>query len=201
MAKCLGGSDDDIGQKILQLTDGSYLALCYTSSYDGDLSANPPSGVDAWLIKLDITGNIQMQQCLGGSFSDAAYDIQITPDGGAILTGLTNSNDGDVSGNHGDYDMWVVKLAPLPNNISSNLTNPFTDCAAYFRSSNLEISFYSNKQTNSQIQLFDIEGRILLKNFISVESGFNKLNIPSPLLSKGIYFVRMENLVRKVVVN
>lgn len=37
-------------------------------------------------------------------------DLDITNDGGCVVTGLTGSNDGDVSGFHGYRDYWVVKL-------------------------------------------------------------------------------------------
>ena len=53
---------------------------------------------------------IQWQKCLGGSFDDSSPTIQITSDGGYILAGITESNNGDVSGNHGNNDIWVVKL-------------------------------------------------------------------------------------------
>lgn len=37
-------------------------------------------------------------------------DIQVTADGGFIMAGQSKSNNGDVSGNHGTYDFWIVKL-------------------------------------------------------------------------------------------
>jgi hypothetical protein len=43
---------------------------------------------------------------------DYARSIQQTSDGGYIVAGTTSSNDGDVTGNHGDGDIWVVKLSP-----------------------------------------------------------------------------------------
>ena len=33
-----------------------------------------------------------------------------TPDGGYVFIGQASSNNGDVSGDHGQNDMWVVKL-------------------------------------------------------------------------------------------
>ena len=57
----------------------------------------------------------QWQKCLGGNGpgQDIAYSVQQTTDGCYIVAGVTASNDGDVSGNHGTggtEDMWVVKL-------------------------------------------------------------------------------------------
>jgi len=47
---------------------------------------------------------------LGGSGIDAVFSMQKTNNGGYILACSTESNDGDVSGNHGNDDYWVVKL-------------------------------------------------------------------------------------------
>jgi hypothetical protein len=55
---------------------------------------------------------IQWQKCLGGTGSDYAQSILPTPDGGYIVAGYTNSNNGDITVNHGSRDAWVVKLGP-----------------------------------------------------------------------------------------
>src|ERR1700756_4709608 len=54
--------------------------------------------------------SIQWQKCFGGSKQDLPGSIIPTSDGGYIMTGSTRSADGDVSSNHGGYDLWVVKL-------------------------------------------------------------------------------------------
>ncbi len=55
---------------------------------------------------------IEWAKCLGGFYPDYGYSIQQTTDGGYIVAGETNSNDGNVSGNHGTNttDFWIVKL-------------------------------------------------------------------------------------------
>jgi len=40
---------------------------------------------------------------------ERGYSIRQTSDGGFIVAGYTSSNDGDVSGNHGNTDFWVIK--------------------------------------------------------------------------------------------
>ena len=55
-------------------------------------------------------GNIVWEKSLGGSEGESAFSVQQTADGGYIVTGITNSNDGDVSHNFGGTDGWVVKL-------------------------------------------------------------------------------------------
>jgi len=112
--RCLGGSDWDEAHSIQQTSDGGYVVAGMSSSNDGDVTGNHSSGIidvwDYWIVKLDSAGLIEWQRCLGGSSSDVAQSIQQISDGGYIVAGSSNSNDGDVTGNHGDWDYWVVKL-------------------------------------------------------------------------------------------
>jgi len=113
--KCLGGTNSDGGifndyiYSIQQTSDGGFIMACETMSNDGDVSGNHGS-YDAWVVKLNSLGDIEWQKCLGGTNRDIANSIQQTSDGGFIVAGYTYSNDGDVSGNHGYCDAWVVKL-------------------------------------------------------------------------------------------
>lgn len=61
---------------------------------------------------------IQWQKTYDGNNVDRCNSIQQTSDGGYIVAGATNSNNGDVTVNNGSYDYWVVKLAPTFANIS-----------------------------------------------------------------------------------
>src|SRR5436305_1307958 len=54
--------------------------------------------------------SIQWSKCYGGSKNDFPGGILLTSDGGYIMTGSIVSADGDVIGNHGSYDAWIVKL-------------------------------------------------------------------------------------------
>ena len=81
----------------------------YSGSNDIDVIGNH-GGADAWIVKLNSAGLIEWQRCIGGTGSDFGWYIQQTTDGGYVFAGSTDSNDGDVSGNHGSNDVWVVKL-------------------------------------------------------------------------------------------
>jgi hypothetical protein len=108
--KCLGGSGGDEAFSVQSTNDGGCIIAGDTDSNDGDVSGNHGGGADAWVVKLDSSGGIQWQKCLGGSGADEAFFIQIASDGGYIMTGFSSSDDGDISGNHGKEDAWVVKL-------------------------------------------------------------------------------------------
>jgi hypothetical protein len=107
--KCYGGSGYDEARCIRQTDDGGYIVAGYSTSNDGDVSANHGGG-DYWVLKLDTGGAIQWQKCLGGTGSDAAFSIRQTSDGGYIVAGESTSTNDEVSGNRGGGDYWVAKL-------------------------------------------------------------------------------------------
>jgi len=79
-----GAAKYDAGYSVQQTTDGGYIiAGAYTY-------VPPPGDYDAWLIKTDANGVQQWDQKFGGTFSDYAYSVQQTSDGGYILAGSTN---------------------------------------------------------------------------------------------------------------
>jgi hypothetical protein len=110
--RSLGGSDEDLPNSIQQTNDGGFIVAGYSFSNDGDVSGNH-GDQDYWIVKLTNIGTIEWQKSLGGSGYDAAQSIRQTTDGGYIVAGISFSNDGDVSGNHGFLDCWVVKLSSI----------------------------------------------------------------------------------------
>ena len=109
--RVFGGSNRDLGSEIQPTEDGGYIVAGITySSNSGDVGSTQGDG-DCWVVKIDAVGMIEWQRTLGGSDTDWARAIQQTTDGGYILGGQTESDDGDVSGNHGNEDFWIVKLS------------------------------------------------------------------------------------------
>lgn len=114
-SKVLGGSNDDRASAVRQTAEGGYILVGETSSTDGDVSGNHGSS-DIWVVKLSPSGGMEWEKALGGSEHDGGTyyggpDIELTKDGGYILTGSSQSKDGDISESHGEADLWVVKLA------------------------------------------------------------------------------------------
>lgn len=109
--KSIGGTDLDYGYSIQQTKDGGYIILGSTESNDGDVTHNH-GHYDYWLVKLSLTGSLMWQKTLGGTNRDHGFSIQQTIDGGYIVAGSIESNDGDVTHNHGYSDYWLAKLSP-----------------------------------------------------------------------------------------
>ncbi len=110
--KALGGSMTEIAASIQVTQDGGYIVSGQGNSFDGDV-IGCHGGYDAWVVKLNSTGNITWQKCYGGSQNESANDIQKTVDGGYVFTGLSYSVDGDVTCNAGIFDLLVVKISNI----------------------------------------------------------------------------------------
>ncbi len=107
--KTFGGSYFDEASCIRPTTDGGYVIAGWTGSNNGDVTGFHGI-IDFWVIKIDAIGNVEWSKALGGSDDDRAFAIRQTLDGGFIVVGFTQSDDGDVIDFHGYKDAWVVKL-------------------------------------------------------------------------------------------
>lgn len=108
-SKNFGGSSADQGYSITQVTDGNFVIAATSSSTDFDLPSSTKF-FDWWIIKLTSNGEIIWKKTFGGSQYEIAYDVTSTTDGGVAIIGITESLDGDVFGQHGSGDYWVLKL-------------------------------------------------------------------------------------------
>ncbi len=112
--KSYGGSGwDGIGRpgSMVKTNDGGFVIVGVTGSTDGDVTGNHPGGhEDGWVLKIDGNGNKVWQKCLGGTSDEYAYGVAASSDGGYVVVLTAASNDGDITGNHGNNDVWAVKL-------------------------------------------------------------------------------------------
>ncbi len=93
--KTFGGSDKDYSSYIQQTLDGGYIISGSISSFGNGSS-------DFWLIKTDSDGNEIWNQTFGRKFRDVCSSVDITVDGGYIITGQTWIKDRSP-------DVWVIK--------------------------------------------------------------------------------------------
>lgn len=112
--KCYGGSYYERAFRIVKTSDGGYIIAGDSDSNDGDLLGTTHiSYTSIWIIKIDSQGVIEWQKNYGGSQTNYSFDIFQTADSGYVFCGYTDSNDIDVTGNHGSCDAWVVKINAL----------------------------------------------------------------------------------------
>src|SRR5215831_5558941 len=92
-----GGSGDDEGRAIDVTSDGGSIVAGSTTSTDGQVT-NFHFNSDFWVVKLNANGVLQWESAFGGTQMDVANDVHQTKDGGYIVTGFSESTDGDLKG-------------------------------------------------------------------------------------------------------
>lgn len=104
-----GGTNNDRAHSVVQSDDDGFVMAGFTESDDYDIS-NTNGSYDFWVIKVDAFGNLVWEQTFGGEGIEVSYDIAKTSDGGFVVVGNTFSTNGDILLNHGESDMWIIKL-------------------------------------------------------------------------------------------
>jgi hypothetical protein len=184
--KAYGGSENDFGEFFTKTPDGGYIIVGSTESFGA-------GGSDVWLIKIDSLGNTQWTKTLGGAEDDYGKYVQVTSDGGYIVTGNTYSY------GQGDSDVWVIKLAPDPlldiesNNdivisdfkLTQNYPNPFNP--------NTTIKYQIPKMNYVTLKLYDVLGsEIATLVNEEIPAGVYEVQFDASSLASGIYFYRLQ---------
>ncbi|MEM1339337.1 MAG: hypothetical protein AAF634_10730 [Bacteroidota bacterium] len=110
-----GGSLNDNANAVVNTVDGGYIILGHTQSNDGDIANKPNTSFDFWVLKFNAQNEIEWTNTYGGSDDDRGQDVIQTGDGSYVIVGYSTSSDGDLKGNAGAQDHWVVKLDPGGN--------------------------------------------------------------------------------------
>lgn len=107
--KTFGGSSFDVGRAIVKTQDSGFLIAGSSRSQDGDLSENHGQN-DAWVLKVNESGNIEWQQTLGGSNIDFSYSVTELNNKKVVLVGESSSSDFDILENKGFTDLLIAKI-------------------------------------------------------------------------------------------
>jgi len=102
--RSIGTIDNDYSYGIEQTSDGGYIAVGLTGNALG-------GNTYFYVVKLFPNGDIQWENTFGGSQMDVATSVKQASDGGYIVTGFSESSDGDISSSNGWLDFWVIKIS------------------------------------------------------------------------------------------
>ncbi len=119
---CFGGSNFEYSEFLFRTANGDLLVAGATLSNDHHGTGNhDPTGTyyDALIARTNSEGVHQWVRVLGGSDHDVAMHWGELPNGDLLMLGWTRSNDGDVSGNHGSHDVWLVRLSASGETLGS----------------------------------------------------------------------------------
>jgi hypothetical protein len=111
--KTIGGCDRDEIRMLIHTNDGGLMLAGGTTSYNtGDVYGSFGDW-DAWVIKLNLQGEIEWQRIIGGTGIDYFFNVTETAAGDFLLAGLSGSLDGDLQNVplYGDRDCWIAKIS------------------------------------------------------------------------------------------
>jgi uncharacterized repeat protein (TIGR01451 family) len=110
-----GGAGEDGFRNVVENADGSFTAAGYTFSTTATSNGNKGMA-DFWVARINSNGSSTVwSKGFGGPASDMAVSIVRTQDEGYFVTGSTQSNANDVSGNSGLVDAWAIKVTGSGN--------------------------------------------------------------------------------------
>ena len=199
--KTFGGSSSDIGRSLVNINNDKLLVCGMTSSIDLDLDSTYKGMNDIFIFQLDRNGDLRWKKTLGGTDSDNVFFTCVNNSNNIILTGSTNSVDGDFNDkNRGLSDIFVMKLdsnGNLNNTSSINeFSEPTTTLSVHpnpFHNSTT-ISYKVNTPSNVRIELLNTLGQtieVLREDYTDIGTYQLPLNIST--LSSGMYSVRMRS--------
>jgi len=96
--KTIGGPASDVGNSLIQTSDGGYAIAGATNSFGA-------GRYDVYVVKLDANGNLQWTKTIGGENDDRGFSLIQTSDGGYTIAGSTQS-----FGAGKKEDVYVIKL-------------------------------------------------------------------------------------------
>lgn len=107
--KCLGGTGTDVARLVRSTSDGGYIIVADTNSNNGDLTGHfgNLNVKDAWIVKLDASGNIQWQHHFGGTSEDSVSSVVETPQG-FLMVGYSYSSNENIPANKGGTDAFAA---------------------------------------------------------------------------------------------
>lgn len=107
--KNYGGSNTDNFYSVLELSDGDYIAVGQSASNNGDITS-PKGSYDGIVARFDKNGNKRWIKNYGGSKVEYFNSAGLTKDGNLILSGASDSLNGDLIGNRGLSDIILAKV-------------------------------------------------------------------------------------------
>lgn len=188
-----GGSSYDGLYYISPTTDTGAIAIGYTVSTDGPLSARTdPYTYDIWIIKYASNGTIQWNSLYGGSMDDQGRSIFQTSDGGYVFAAYIRSHDGDIKVDSPGSG-WVVKLKNTSDVHRALATGRGISIPSVI-SDHLPVSYYSSKPAEAILEVLTVTGdRLVQISDRSTAIGEREITLNLNQVSSGIYFLKIQN--------
>ncbi len=192
--KCYGGSHKEAASRLFIQNNGDLLVFGYTESNDYDVQGNHSPGFDIWVFKIDSSGVLLWQQCLGGIGQEyiSAFAVTRTSSNSYVVAAETfgSFGTGDINCNTTAataYDIWLFKVTDTT--VVSRKEDIFSTLTIYPNPANEYITIRCNETVKGYFSLFNSLGDELISGTPFVNESHFRLNGYRP----GIYFYRVKD--------
>jgi hypothetical protein len=104
-----GGTNNDRVNDVIETNLGELMLVGFSESTNFDVTDNKGT-YDYWVVKLHHDGDVMWKKSYGGSDIDQAFGIAASGNNNFVITGRSNSLDGDVTNPKGNFDVWVIQI-------------------------------------------------------------------------------------------
>jgi hypothetical protein len=165
----------------IQSTSEGFFILGTTSS--DYLNENTNHGEqDIWLCELNNDKEIVHQTLLGASGFDAGQAMLVQNDRSILIGGSTNSIDGQIQGNQGNTDGWLLKV--------QHQQTGFLKEAHIHPNPTRNVIYINKLGSNSKISIHNLQGQLIYQENCS-ESFANIVDLSNQ--PSGVYQLRIES--------
>lgn len=105
------GNDNSTQNIAYDLKEDAAGNLYATGVMGNTMSGFKGGEYDAFFVKTSASGQVLISRFIGGKKQDIGRKLALTDDGGCILLGYSDSNDGDIPNVKGGMDIFLVKLS------------------------------------------------------------------------------------------
>ena len=106
--KTIGASSFDVARSISKTDDHGFIIAGNSRSSDAGFTNQGQN--DAWILKVDINGNVLWKKFIGGSENDLLFDVVQLNNQSIIAIGESTSVNGDIIENKGFSDALIIKI-------------------------------------------------------------------------------------------
>ena len=116
-SKCYGGTRNESADRVFPTGDGGFIVFGETGSFDGDVTGNHSAGPDwsdIWILRIDSTGQLLWQQCIGGNGDERVISGVVNNGDGSYVIASTiydfNSGQVECPTTNGSDQVWLIKV-------------------------------------------------------------------------------------------
>ncbi len=192
---CFGNAgSSDIANDISSNDKGCFILVGQNTMNGGDVLGNHGQK-DLWWLELDSNLLLTNKKSYGGTLNDVGNSLIRKGENSFLIAGSSESNNGNVAGNNGMLDVWILELGIFTG--MSNSTSTQLDQIRIYPNPgsgifNIEnAAQFSDSPETVSFEIFDLSGRIIFQKNERLDLSLLQLDLSS--LASGMYFLRMNS--------